>query len=723
MRARAHIIDTSGIFIFALLVYALTCCRSVYVGDAGELTLALSTGGIAHPPGYPLYTVLGWVWLKLLFFLKPALAANLFSAVTAAAAAALLHRLLLHLLPQASRPAAAAAALVFAFSHPVWSSATAAEVYALSAFLYIAALLVVISLVQMPSRRHLYMAAFACGLTLTHHFSGGVVVLGLALAVMHRGRVNGAMTFKTLSVATGFFLLPLTLYGYLLLRFDPALPINWLAERSPQALWALISGTIYQHYVSVPVVEDMLAFFGRVALDMLHFAGPGILALAVIGVVSALARRSLVAVVILLPAVINLIMVSMYHIPDFAGYLMPVLVAAAIFLYEALVWLKERLHYSPAIALTIAAVIAAAPLAYNYGACDVSCFRLAERYGQNLLASAPAEATVILKSDNGAHSALYQRYAEGFREDVEVFGTNGTLTRLKHRYGGESFAAIVAGLEAEGGRLWWGTEYIINQGMNPSAREKTTRGMLYGPAKAGLTAGGDGTELAERIARFTRDSLGLCDLHGELKAQQISLEYRLHRLEWVLSLNHREDISQAADALFEWARRVDEPMTLLAVAQFYRVRDLTDESLRWIEQARAAAPSSYEMKEVYIVLGAVMRQRGELAAAYDALRRAVDLAPNDRTARYNAHLVKSEMSMRQQDWPAAAAQFDSLILLEPENPMLYYNEGVICERIPGRRDRALECYRYIIDLAGNEGLVMRARERIAALDSVMAGAD
>ena len=41
-----------------LSVYVRTMYRSVPGGDSGELIVAGCTGGVAHPPGYPLFTML-----------------------------------------------------------------------------------------------------------------------------------------------------------------------------------------------------------------------------------------------------------------------------------------------------------------------------------------------------------------------------------------------------------------------------------------------------------------------------------------------------------------------------------------------------------------------------------------------------------------------------------------------------------------------------------------
>ena len=43
----------------ALAVYLATVAPSVPPGDSGNLIVAAATLGIAHPPGYPLFAMLG----------------------------------------------------------------------------------------------------------------------------------------------------------------------------------------------------------------------------------------------------------------------------------------------------------------------------------------------------------------------------------------------------------------------------------------------------------------------------------------------------------------------------------------------------------------------------------------------------------------------------------------------------------------------------------------
>src|SRR5437016_5672632 len=51
--------------IFAFLLYIFTAARDIVVGDSPELTMAASILGVAHPPGYPLFTMLGHLFSLL----------------------------------------------------------------------------------------------------------------------------------------------------------------------------------------------------------------------------------------------------------------------------------------------------------------------------------------------------------------------------------------------------------------------------------------------------------------------------------------------------------------------------------------------------------------------------------------------------------------------------------------------------------------------------------
>ena len=100
----------------ALALYAVTVHPGLPAGDSGELITVVATGGVAHPPGYPLYTLLGRLWLVPVPFGSAAWRMNLLSALGQAAAVGVLALAM----ARATRSAAAGAlaALAWAVTGP-----------------------------------------------------------------------------------------------------------------------------------------------------------------------------------------------------------------------------------------------------------------------------------------------------------------------------------------------------------------------------------------------------------------------------------------------------------------------------------------------------------------------------------------------------------------------------------------------------------------------------
>ncbi len=79
------------VFVFALVPYLLTVAPTVCFWDCGEYTATAHTLEVPHPPGNPLYLMIGRLVSMVLFFVKdPGLRLNLLSAVSSAISAALI---------------------------------------------------------------------------------------------------------------------------------------------------------------------------------------------------------------------------------------------------------------------------------------------------------------------------------------------------------------------------------------------------------------------------------------------------------------------------------------------------------------------------------------------------------------------------------------------------------------------------------------------------------
>lgn len=229
-----------GLLFFIL--YAVTAAPSIVelYDDSLEFQLVGPTLGIAHPTGYPLYTMLGALWSRLLFPVGNwAWRMNLLSALAAAITVSLLflctHRLI-EQISHVKRQGAlwigpgVAATLAFGLAPVWWSQATIAEVYALHNLFVAAILLISLKLSISPllnhpltwSLGHLVTLLCLCfGLGLAHHRT--IVLLLPAVALMLWGQ--RALLWQPQWWLTWLLVLLLPLLLYLLLPLRAAMGV------------------------------------------------------------------------------------------------------------------------------------------------------------------------------------------------------------------------------------------------------------------------------------------------------------------------------------------------------------------------------------------------------------------------------------------------------------------------------------------------------------------
>jgi hypothetical protein len=193
--------------------YAVTASKVVLGGDSGELAAVGAAGGVAHPPGYPLFILWCrlWQWLPA----SPAHRVALATAISGAFAVMMLERACRAW--GASARAAALAAAIFAFSPLAWRLATEPEVFMLNAA--IALVLVTLAAPEpkgTPAKRAIALA-FIAALGLSNHHS--IVLLApLGLLAWGRAVMRAPTRWRALTIVAslGGFAVGLLPYLYLI---------------------------------------------------------------------------------------------------------------------------------------------------------------------------------------------------------------------------------------------------------------------------------------------------------------------------------------------------------------------------------------------------------------------------------------------------------------------------------------------------------------------------
>ncbi len=160
-----------------LLIYIRTLHPTVGGGDSGELVASAYGWGVAHPPGYPLYSILARLFMYLPFGSNPAYRANLFSAICDSGAAVLIAAAVrVH---GASLWGGMMGGGLFAFAPLVWAYATVAEVFPLNNLFVGALVLSAVLLEKTREARWGYLIAALCGLGLANHHTFLFYVVGV----------------------------------------------------------------------------------------------------------------------------------------------------------------------------------------------------------------------------------------------------------------------------------------------------------------------------------------------------------------------------------------------------------------------------------------------------------------------------------------------------------------------------------------------------------------
>ena len=138
--------------ILAMCAYLWTMGPSLMGGDSGELLLSSWMHGVAHPPGYPLYTMLTWAFAKALAIGDVAWRYNVFSGVCNAIAAILLGRLV-ERITKDFWPGLVTASIL-AFSPLIWRYSVVAEVFGLNQVIIAVFLVLLWNFLETRSTKH-----------------------------------------------------------------------------------------------------------------------------------------------------------------------------------------------------------------------------------------------------------------------------------------------------------------------------------------------------------------------------------------------------------------------------------------------------------------------------------------------------------------------------------------------------------------------------------------
>jgi len=423
---------SAAAFLVPLVVYWLTTAPGMTLIDSGELALSAWDPGVAHPPGFPLYVLLGFLFAHLPLA-EPARNLNLFSALCGATACWLVYRSARLTIPGdvggwRSALAALAASLTFGFTFVLWGFTSFTEVYTLNLALLAAGLYFLLRAGREgePPERYLLLSGLFWGMALAVHL--GTVALtapaflwGAWVAV--GGRWRRLIRPAALALGTAALLYAtIALFAWL----DPL--FNWGNATSPIRFLRHISGKQYQGNLfssTAQVVWAELVRIGRHAL----LQGTPLALLAALWGGAVLRRRSpRLLITLFLLVAFNVFYALAYEInEDKEAYYLVTFLAGGLLLAAGAADLLHRFRSRrlPTVLLTaMLALLPAVTLLMHWPSCDRSGDRRAERLVRDLCDPLPQGALLLTREWQFYSPWLYDRHVLGYRPDLRVVDVN-----------------------------------------------------------------------------------------------------------------------------------------------------------------------------------------------------------------------------------------------------------------------------------------------------------
>ena len=358
----------------AFAAYLALAPRTVGDGDAGEFTLVLAIAGVAHPPGYPLYTLLGHAWVTVLHAMGVgwARAASSWSALGGAVAVAALHRLAVRVVAPSdalggrARAVLALAPCTLLALHPAWTrEVTIAEVNSWHVALVILMALVAerwltrleTRTVSPDATRGVLGWGALCGAALAHHLTALFVAAPLTVALGLAARRAGLRARAGWLALTAAAAVAIVCDAFIAWRaFHPAAAQWPLLEPTLASVLTHLRGGIYLVYLTgFAATGAQRALLVHTVLPALI---PGLVALALAAWRTRDPVHRMLHQALLVASVLGIAFALTYGVLEPVVYLLPPLAFSLVGLAVAAGWLAARLRRPIALAPVALALVA-----------------------------------------------------------------------------------------------------------------------------------------------------------------------------------------------------------------------------------------------------------------------------------------------------------------------------------------------------------------------------
>lgn len=462
----------TGLFVF--IVYLFTLAPAVTEIDTGELASVLYTLGIAHPTGYPLFTIIGHLFTYVPLPASGIMKLNILAALWCALAVTVFILAVRTVLEnpgvffakkepkkedkkskkagirtekfelpvfaeEIKMLAAIFGGLMLAFNKTLWVQSSSIEVYSLHTLLIMLVILFLLkafiygsSELKLSPKDGWLVFAVVLALSFSNHMSTLFIIPGIAYFYFLKHRFNSQSIKKIGLMLLVFFPVLIAIYSYIPLRAASNPVMNWGNAINLERLMRHVSAKQYQVWLfsSMDAAGKQLAnffyiLFGNYTGDITSFGEFNIsLFIIIVGVFAAYKYAKRFWSFLVITFLFTVLYAINYSINDIETYFLLAFITLAFFAVFGVLWLFNMFN-SKKTSFAVPAIVVLAfiliQFSINFKEVNSNDVYIFEDYTKAVLNSTDTNSVVLgYQWDFYMSPAYYYQNVENFRKDVTL---------------------------------------------------------------------------------------------------------------------------------------------------------------------------------------------------------------------------------------------------------------------------------------------------------------
>lgn len=424
---------------FAFVIYFFTLAPTVNFIDSGELAAVSATLGIAHPTGYPLFTLLGYIFSKLPFGISIIYKLNLMAAVFSALSTFFFFKFLTSLFKTIVLNnkriesnllilISSVSTLILSFSKTFWSQSTSVEVYSLHSFFLSLLLYLFIRAFQiyffgdtkgMVDYKYIILFFYILGLSFTNHLTT-ILLIPTVIFLFYQLNQTFKIRFKELLYISIIFLLGISVYSYLMIRAYGEPAFNWGNPVDLEKLSWHLTGKQYRVWIfssTETTIKQLIYYLSNFSNEFNYL----FIAFGLLGLYFLLKIHRRLLVFTLLLFITCVVYAINYDIHDIDSYFLLSYFIYTVWIAFGVLYIADKLSGKRNIIRKLIYTLPLIPLILNYNYCDESKNYLVEDYMKNMFESVEKNSLILsFQWDNFISASYYFQGVENYRKDVVV---------------------------------------------------------------------------------------------------------------------------------------------------------------------------------------------------------------------------------------------------------------------------------------------------------------